>query len=349
MRAVTVVPLKPGSVDLTDRPEPPEADGPVLVRTRLVGVCGTDIEIIDGDYGGPPPGEDLLVIGHESLGEVLRAPRGRASREGDLVVGIVRRPDPVPCANCAAGEWDMCRNGRYTEWGIKAHDGYARERYRIPVEFAVKVEAGLGDLGVLLEPTSVVAKAWDQIARIGRRAVVAAGDRPGDRRRADRAPGRVARASARARGPRPRPGHRRPQADAGRRPRRHLPPRHGRRGGDRRGCGDRMHRRRPARPRCHGAHGCQRHRVPHRLVVGRSLAVDRSRSESAGWMVLSNDVVFGSVDTNRRHYEAGARALAAADRSWLDRLVSREVQLDHWRDAYARQPDDVKTVLRFAR
>ena len=64
-------------------------------------------------------------------------------------------------------------------------------------------------------------------------------------------------------------------------------------------------------------------------------------------MVLSNDVVFGSVNANRRHYEAGATALAAADRSWLDRLVSREVQLDHWRDAYARRPDDVKTVLRF--
>ena len=64
----------------------------------------------------------------------------------------------------------MCRNGKYTEWGIKEHHGYARECYRIPVGFAVKVDAGLGDLGVLLEPAAVVAKALDHISRIGRRA-----------------------------------------------------------------------------------------------------------------------------------------------------------------------------------
>jgi hypothetical protein len=45
--------------------------------------------------------------------------------KGDLVVGIVRRPDPVPCPNCAVGEWDMCRNGQYTERGIKQIDGYS--------------------------------------------------------------------------------------------------------------------------------------------------------------------------------------------------------------------------------
>ena len=167
MRAVTVVPLEKDSVDL---PEPPEADGPVLVQVRAVGVCGTDLEIINGDYGWPPPGEARLAIGHESLGEVLQAPDDPDLAEGDLVVGIVRRPDPVPCANCAAGEWDMCRNGKYTEWGIKEHHGYARERYRIPAEFAVKVDAGLGDLGVLLEPATVVAKAWEHISRIGSRA-----------------------------------------------------------------------------------------------------------------------------------------------------------------------------------
>lgn len=57
MRAVTVLPLKSGTVDLTELPEPPEADGPVLVKTRAVGVCGTDLEIISGEYGWAPPGE----------------------------------------------------------------------------------------------------------------------------------------------------------------------------------------------------------------------------------------------------------------------------------------------------
>jgi len=73
----------------------------------------------------------------------------------------------VPCSNCAVLEWDFCRNGLYTERGIKQHDGYLSERYRITPEFLVKVDVSLGTLGVLLEPTSVVAKAWEQIDRIG--------------------------------------------------------------------------------------------------------------------------------------------------------------------------------------
>ena len=84
------------------------------------------------------------------------------------MVGIVRRPDPVPCPSCAVLEWDFCRNGQYTERGIKELDGYCSERYRITPDFAVKVDPGLGMLGVLLEPTSVVAKAWEQVDR-GRR------------------------------------------------------------------------------------------------------------------------------------------------------------------------------------
>jgi D-arabinose 1-dehydrogenase-like Zn-dependent alcohol dehydrogenase len=88
---------------------------------------------------------------------------------GDLIVGIVRRPDPVPCRFCAAGEWDMCANGRYTERGIKEHDGYCAEHFRIEPAFTVKVDPALGELGVLLEPASVVAKAWDHAERIGRR------------------------------------------------------------------------------------------------------------------------------------------------------------------------------------
>ena len=76
MRAITVVPSKPGSVALTEMPEPPEEDGPVLVQTQAVGGCGTDLEIINGEYGAAPPGQDRLVIGHESLGRVVQAGPG---------------------------------------------------------------------------------------------------------------------------------------------------------------------------------------------------------------------------------------------------------------------------------
>ena len=169
MRAVTVIPGQTGSAALTDMPEPPPDDGPVLVQTQAVGICGTDLEIINGDYGWAPPDQDRLIIGHESLGRVAEAAPGTGFGPGDLVVGIVRLPDPVPCPACAAGDWDMCTNGRYTERGIKARHGYASERYRIHPEYLVAVDPALGTLGVLLEPATVVAKAWDHIERIGRR------------------------------------------------------------------------------------------------------------------------------------------------------------------------------------
>lgn len=169
MKALTVVPGRPDSAAVMELPEPPQSDGSVLVRTHAIGICGTDGEIAFQGYGWPPPGDEYLVLGHESIGEVLDAPQGRGLAAGDLVVGIVRRPDPVPCSCCAAGDWDMCRNGRYVERGIKERHGYGSERYRIEPEFAVRVDPRLGDLGVLLEPTTVVAKAWEQIERIGAR------------------------------------------------------------------------------------------------------------------------------------------------------------------------------------
>ena len=123
MRALTVAPGIANSARVEDVAEPPRADGTVLVRSLALGVCGTDREIVSGSYGWAPPGEKRLVIGHESLGEVCEAPGDSGFRPGDRVVGIVRRPDPVPCPACAVGEWDMCRNGRYTERGIKEPHG----------------------------------------------------------------------------------------------------------------------------------------------------------------------------------------------------------------------------------
>ena len=78
----------------------------------------------------------------------------------------------MPCPSCAAGEWDFCRNGGYTERGIKALHGFGSERWRIEPEFAVKLDPALGLLGVLMEPTTVVAKAWEQIDRDHARATI---------------------------------------------------------------------------------------------------------------------------------------------------------------------------------
>ena len=170
MKAITVEPKKAGSAQLDDLPEPDARNGSVLVEAIAVGVCGTDIEITEGNYGWAPPGKTRLVVGHESLGRVLDPGPTGGLREGDLVVGIVRRPDPVPCPSCAVGEWDMCRNGQYTERGIKEIDGFMSERWRIEPEYAIKLNPILGVLGVLLEPMTVVSKALEHAIAVGKRA-----------------------------------------------------------------------------------------------------------------------------------------------------------------------------------
>src|SRR5215510_3436228 len=123
MKALAVTPGVPGSAQVVEVPPPHPSAGALLVRGRAVGICGTDVEIIEGGYGEAPPGQSHLILGHESLGEVIDAPAGSGFARGDLVVGVVRRPDPEPCDHCAVGQWDMCRNGRYTECGIKQADG----------------------------------------------------------------------------------------------------------------------------------------------------------------------------------------------------------------------------------
>jgi len=348
MRAITVIPGKQGSVALSGMPEPPDEDGPILVQTLAIGVCGTDLEIINGDYGAAPPGEDVLIIGHESLGRVAQAPRDSGFGPGDLVVGIVRRPDPEPCPACAAGDWDMCLNGRYTERGIMARHGYASERYRIHPEFLVPVDPALGVLGVLLEPATVVAKAWDHIEKIGRRAtwapatVLVTGAGP---------IGLLAALLSVQR------GHTTYVVDLvtqGRKPE--------------------MVRRLGAMYAHSGdlseaaAHAdiviectgyvqmlleASKEHVRQRIVclTGVSAAGSESIVDPGLLnrnMVLNNSVLFGSVNANRRHYELAAQALARADRDWLAGLITRQVPLSRWTEAYARQPDDIKTVLNFA-
>lgn len=347
MRAVTVIPPKQGSVALTDLPEPPDADGPILVQTQAIGICGTDLEIINGEYGSAPPGQDLLILGHESLGRVIEAAPETGFGPGDLVVGIVRRRDPVPCPACAAGHWDMCTNGRYTERGIKDRHGYASERYRIHPEYLVAVDPGLGVLGVLLEPATVVAKAWDHIEKIGHRAawapttVLITGAGP---------IGLLAALLSVQR------GHRTYVLDLvteGRKPEmvRRL-------GATYVSSGDLSEAAKQADIviECTGhiqalLEVAPRH-ARYRIVcltgvsaVGTEATVDPGLLNRN--MVLQNSVIFGSVNANRDHYVLGASALAQADTGWLAGLITRQVPLDRWADAYTRQPDDIKTVLEF--
>src|SRR5688572_30962593 len=108
---MSVAPGASPSARVEPRAAPQPADGELLVRGWQVGVCGTDREVAAGRRGRPPDGAERIVLGHESLGWVVSAPAGSGFRTGDLVTGMVRRPDPEPCVACATGEYDLCHNG----------------------------------------------------------------------------------------------------------------------------------------------------------------------------------------------------------------------------------------------
>jgi threonine dehydrogenase-like Zn-dependent dehydrogenase len=349
MRALTVAPKVPNSARIDEVAEPPLADGSVLVRTLALGVCGTDREIVAGDYGFAPPGQDRLILGHESLGVVQEAPKGCGLAEGDIVVGIVRRPDPQPCPACAAGDWDMCRNGRYTERGIKERHGYGAERFRIEPEFAIKIDPALGRLGVLLEPTSIVAKAWDHVALIGNRAK---GWQP--RTVLITGAGPIGLLAALMGAQRGLEVH---VLDHGINPEKLALVQKLR--GTYHANGEKVIDQ--LRPdivmECTGSAAVISQLFGSAAeggiicllgvtAPGREFKLDIGLINRT--MVLDNETVFGSVNANRRHYELAAEALRQADQAWLAALITRRVPVDRWIEALDRRRGDIKVVVDFA-
>lgn len=164
MKAIVVTPGKPNSLRLEDHEAPVPRRGQLLLEVMKVGICGTDKDIIAGFYGEAPAGSNFLVLGHESLCRVAGAGSNATGfRKGDLVVPTVRRNCPENCMNCRKGQSDMCLTGHYKEHGIKGLHGFAREFAITDHNFAVKVPESLSDLGVLLEPLTIVEKAVIQM------------------------------------------------------------------------------------------------------------------------------------------------------------------------------------------
>lgn len=344
MRALTIIPGRSGSLELRDIDEPDEEDGPVLVDVLSMGLCGTDREIVSGNYGEAPEGQAHLVLGHENLGRVAQCPEDGPLKVGDLVVCIVRQPDPVPCPACAAGQWDMCLNGRYTEHGIKGVDGFGRERYRAHPKALVKLPPALSEVGVLLEPATILAKAWQHIEAVGSRAyfepkvavVTGAGpvgllaammgvQRGLDVHVFDRVTDGVKPELVRDLGA---TYHTDSITDSG-------------------VLADVL-------LECTGVAPLILETITRKALNGITCLTGvsspgKTRQVDLGSInreiVLDNEAVFGSVNANRGHYEAAVDSLAKADIDWLRRLITRRVPIEDFKSAFQHDDGDVKVVL----
>jgi glucose 1-dehydrogenase len=315
-----------GRVAVEEVAEPDCADGELLVEGIAIGVCGTDRRLVQHPPRSAAGGEGL-VLGHESLGRIIQAPAGSGFEPGDLVAGVVRRPDPVPCFFCARGEFDLCENGQFVERGISGKDGYGSERYRLEADYAVRVDPALGLAGVLVESASIVAKAWERLDGIVWR--------------------RRARALAMGAGPigllaawlgvrRGYEMHVLDWVEDGRKPE------------QARAIGAVYHTSARTLPggfdavlECTGA------------LVGEAIAqtspsgalclLAGSLERSDG--PLDNKAIVATVNSNRRHFEAGHDALTDADPAWLGRLLGPCVGLEEWRSAFDVGPDTIKAVI----
>ena len=226
MNAITVEPHKPETARLEDVPEPDVHHGSVLVEAIAVGVCGTDVEIVEGKYGWAPRGKTRLVLGHESLGRVVDPGPTGGLKKGDLVVG--HRPSSRP------GSLSQLRGGRMGHVPQRPvhrarHQGDRRLHVRALADRARVRHEGRP----LARPPGRAARAHDsrdQGVGAGRRGrptcLLGAADRARDRCRTDRSSCGPRRKAARARGPRPGPGRIGVQAGARSRPGGDLSHRH---------------------------------------------------------------------------------------------------------------------------
>lgn len=346
MRAVTVRPGRSGSLNVEDVAEPARAPGELLVEGVAIGVCGTDKEIVAGNYVWAPRDSTRLILGHESLGRVREAPSGSGFSPGDLVVGVVRRPDPVPCGACAHGHFDMCRNGRYQERGIKQLHGYGSEVWTVESDYAVAIDPALRGVGVLMEPTTVVAKAWEQVYAVGNRSwfeperVLVTGAGPvgllaaliGVQRGLD-----VHVLDRVTKGHKPRLVH-----DLG------ATYHHS----DVDAVASRV------RPdvviEATGVPDLVFAAIEHTSIYGITCltgvsSAGRSLQVAGGSVnrdvVLGNDVVIGSVNANLNHYHQAADVLSQADNDWLDAVITRRVPLERAHEAFTPADDDVKVII----
>ncbi|HKB80836.1 MAG TPA: glucose 1-dehydrogenase [Thermoanaerobaculia bacterium] len=166
MKALAIVPGTK-SVSMVDRPKPAiSRPDEIELQVLRVGICGTDREEVAGGRALAPEGQTTLVIGHEMIGRVTAVGSAvRRVRPGDFAAFTVRR-GCGRCLPCAMNRSDMCATGDYRERGIWGLDGYQAESAVDTEQYVVRVPPELGATGVLTEPMSVAGKAIDEAVRV---------------------------------------------------------------------------------------------------------------------------------------------------------------------------------------
>lgn len=359
MKAAAVTPGQKGSIKVIDVEKPVPGDFEVLVKVLRAGIDGTDIDINDGRYGTPPAGCDHLIIGHEAIGIVeSKGSAVRCLSPGDIVVSTVRRPCPQRCYPCRNFHADDCITGDYLERGIKGLHGYMSEYYLESLDNIIPIPPGLKEVAVLLEPLSVAEKAVEELFKIQERllwrperaliqgtgslgllATFILRDAGIETCTIARQPEESLKAQlARECGGR--------YIDVTKEPLKSLPGKYG------------------PFDIVVEATGVSRLAMDARGLVNKDgvvcllgiymggreerIPIDRLNLD----IVLNNKAVFGSVSSNRVHFERGVERLASIERKWpgiLRRLFTRVVTLDNVADGLTHDPDDIKVLVDIAR
>lgn len=359
MRAAVVTPGMENSIRVIDTSKPEPGEDDVLVKVMKVGIDGTDEDINTGKYGQPPEGCDYLIIGHESIGRVEK--RGSAVKclaTGDIVVPTVRRPCWERCFSCRNFQADTCLTGDYLERGIKGLHGYMSEFYTETLENLVHVPDGIKDIAVLLEPLSVAEKGIGEIFKIQerllwdpKRALVLGTGSLGllatfilrDMGIETCTIARKTKESLKAQLAEECGGR---YVDVSIEPLETLPKKYG------------------PFDIIIEATGVSKLAMEASEMVNRdgivcllglyegdrveSVHVDRLLQDK----VLNNKTVFGSVSSNRTHFERGVERMASIKRKWpgiLRKMFTRTVPLESVADGLRRKPDDIKVLVEMGR
>ncbi len=154
MKAIRV--LGPGNIAIVDIAEPVFAPDDVVIRVLAVGICGTDIEIIDGNmaYYSSGLAQYPITLGHEWVGVVETLGANVTDLAiGDRVVGEVSI-GCTTCSDCMSGAYHRC--SRRTETGVMKRDGGLAELVVLPARAVHRISSSI-DLkaAALVEPTAI--------------------------------------------------------------------------------------------------------------------------------------------------------------------------------------------------